>query len=152
MPPSTFLPNFGLIGVQMWPPGSHLENQLRSIDPKLCTYVPLGKSNSQTKFWSSLILDLVTRGSKPKTDITPEQTAGSSPNFYHRYKDTWHNSPGFWFDQLFKVTEVKVQNIVLLLFGLECSNFARTSWFVLLLFVLECSSFVLINHPTLHVS
>jgi hypothetical protein len=30
-----------------------LENQLRAIDPKLCTYVPyvpLGKSNSQIKF------------------------------------------------------------------------------------------------------
>jgi hypothetical protein len=27
-----------------------LENKLRAIDPKLCTYVPLGKSNSQTKF------------------------------------------------------------------------------------------------------
>jgi hypothetical protein len=27
-----------------------------AIDPKLCTYVPLGKSNSQTKFRSSLIL------------------------------------------------------------------------------------------------
>jgi hypothetical protein len=60
-----------------------------------------------------------------------------------------------WFDLLFKVTGVKVQNIlqsliVLLLFVFECSNFVRTSWFVLLLFDLECSSFVLINHPTLH--
>jgi hypothetical protein len=27
-----------------------------AIDPKLCTYVPLGRSNSQTKFRSSLIL------------------------------------------------------------------------------------------------
>jgi hypothetical protein len=55
------------------------------------------------------------------------------------------------------MTEDKVQNIlqswlVLLLFDLECSNFARTSWFVLLLFDLECSSFVFINHPTLHLS
>jgi hypothetical protein len=25
---------------------------------------------------------------KPKTDMTPELIAGSSPNFYHRYKDT----------------------------------------------------------------
>jgi hypothetical protein len=36
-----------------------------AIDLKLCTYVPLGKSNSHTK--SSLILGLVTRGPKPKT-------------------------------------------------------------------------------------
>jgi hypothetical protein len=49
-----------------------LENQLRAIDPKLCTYVPLGKNNLQTKFHSSLILGLATRGPKPKTDITPE--------------------------------------------------------------------------------
>jgi hypothetical protein len=64
-----------------------LENQLRAVDMQLCTYVPLG-SNSQTKFQSSLILGLATRGPKPKTDITPELMAGSSPNFYHRYKDT----------------------------------------------------------------
>jgi hypothetical protein len=38
-----------------------------AIDPKLCTYVPLGKSNSQTKFRSSLILGLTTREQKPKT-------------------------------------------------------------------------------------
>jgi hypothetical protein len=65
--------------------------------------------------------------------------AGSSPNFYHWYKDTWHNTQVFdltyfsrsqrskfktyykvdlvlllfvWFDILFKVTEVKVQNIL----------------------------------------
>jgi hypothetical protein len=37
-----------------------LEHQLSAIDPKLCTYVPLGRSNS------SLILGLATRG--PKTD------------------------------------------------------------------------------------
>jgi hypothetical protein len=29
-----------------------------AIDLKLCTNVPLGKSNSQAKFWSSLILGL----------------------------------------------------------------------------------------------
>jgi hypothetical protein len=29
-----------------------------AIDPKLCTYVPLGKSNSHTKFRFSLILGL----------------------------------------------------------------------------------------------
>jgi hypothetical protein len=34
-----------------------------AIDLKICTYVPLGKSNSQT----SLILGLATRGPKPKT-------------------------------------------------------------------------------------
>jgi hypothetical protein len=56
-----------------------------AIDPKLCAYVPLGKSNSQTKFLSSLILGLATR--VPKTEntkraITPELMAGSSPNFY----------------------------------------------------------------------
>jgi hypothetical protein len=38
-----------------------------TIDLKLCTYVPIGKSNSQAKFQSSLILDLATRGPKPKT-------------------------------------------------------------------------------------
>jgi hypothetical protein len=37
------------------------------INPKLCTYVPLGKSNSQTKFWSSLIHGLATREPNPKT-------------------------------------------------------------------------------------
>jgi hypothetical protein len=37
-----------------------------AIDPKLSTYVPLGKSNSQTKFRSSLILSLSTRGPKPR--------------------------------------------------------------------------------------
>jgi hypothetical protein len=73
------------------------ENQLRAINPKLCTYVPLGKSNSQTKFRSSLILGLATTGPKPKTDITPELIAGSSPNFYHiGYKDTLHNTQVFY--------------------------------------------------------
>jgi hypothetical protein len=43
-----------------------LENQLRAIGPKLCTYVPLGKSNSQTKFQFSLILGLATRGQNQK--------------------------------------------------------------------------------------
>jgi hypothetical protein len=38
-----------------------------AIDPKLWTYLPLGKSNSQTKFQSFLILDLATRGPKLKT-------------------------------------------------------------------------------------
>jgi hypothetical protein len=38
-----------------------------AIDPKLYTYVPLGKSNSQTKFRSSLILGLATSGPIPKT-------------------------------------------------------------------------------------
>jgi hypothetical protein len=68
-----------------------------AIDPKLCTYVPLGKSNSQTKFWSSLILGLATRGSKPKISaITPELMAGSSPNFNHVYLIKMHDIiPGF---------------------------------------------------------
>jgi hypothetical protein len=48
-----------------------------------------------------------------KSATTPELMAGSSPNFYHGYiygnKDTWHfKYPGFLFDQLFEVTEVKV--------------------------------------------
>jgi hypothetical protein len=49
-----------------------------AVNPKLCTYVPLGKSNSQNKFRSSLILGLATRGPKPKTQsaITPELMAG----------------------------------------------------------------------------
>jgi hypothetical protein len=38
-----------------------------AIDLKHCTYVPLGKSNSQTKFRSSLIL-----GENTKSAITPE--------------------------------------------------------------------------------
>jgi hypothetical protein len=55
-----------------------------AIDPKLCIYVPLGKSNSQTKFRSSLILGLATT-ENTKSAITTELMAGSSPNFYHRY-------------------------------------------------------------------
>jgi hypothetical protein len=43
-----------------------LENKLRAIDQKLCAYVALGKSDSQTKFQSSLILGLATRGPKPR--------------------------------------------------------------------------------------
>jgi hypothetical protein len=51
-----------------------LENQLRAIDPKLFTYVLLGKSNSQTKFRFSLILGLATRGQNQnhKSAITPQ--------------------------------------------------------------------------------
>jgi hypothetical protein len=92
MPPFTFLPNFGpdRSGRQ----AAILENQLRAIDPKLCTYVLLGKSNSQTKFRSSLILGLATRGPKPKTYISP----GSSPKFCHI--------------RMHEITEVKVQNIL----------------------------------------
>jgi hypothetical protein len=81
-----------------------LENQLRAIDPKLCTYalLVLGKSNSQTKFRSDLILSLATRGPKPKTQkvsaITPEIMAGSSPKGYMTLY------PGVLFYQLFKVT------------------------------------------------
>jgi hypothetical protein len=43
------------------------ENQLRAIDLKLCTYVPIGNINSQAKLLSSLILGLATRGPNPKT-------------------------------------------------------------------------------------
>jgi hypothetical protein len=39
---------------------------IKAIALKLCIHVPLGKSNSQTKFRSSLILGLATRGPKPK--------------------------------------------------------------------------------------
>jgi hypothetical protein len=45
-------------------PSLFLENELRAIDRKLCTYVPIGKSNSQTKFRFSLISGLATRGAK----------------------------------------------------------------------------------------
>jgi hypothetical protein len=38
-----------------------------AIDLKLCTYVPLGEMILQTKIRSDLILDLATRGPKPKT-------------------------------------------------------------------------------------
>jgi hypothetical protein len=55
-----------------------------AINLKLCTYIPLAKSNSQIKFGSSLILGLATRGPKPKTQkvLTPELMAWSSQNFY----------------------------------------------------------------------
>jgi hypothetical protein len=33
--PSTFLPNFGPIGLQIWPPGAMLENQQSAITPEL---------------------------------------------------------------------------------------------------------------------
>jgi hypothetical protein len=51
-----------------WRPSSSSVSTARFVTagpthPKLCTYVPLGKSNSQ----SSLILGLATRGPKPKT-------------------------------------------------------------------------------------
>jgi hypothetical protein len=139
------------VSTKLWPePSSNmaaiLENQLRAIDPKLCTYVPLGKSNSQTKFRSSLILSLATRGPKPKTDITPELMAGSCPNFYHRYKDTCHNTRVFDLTYFSQGSKFKTYYKV----GLfcYCSNFARTSWFVLLLFDLDCSGFVLVNHSS----
>jgi hypothetical protein len=52
-----------------------------AIDPKLCTYVPLGKSNSQTKFRPSLILGHQwAKTESIKSAITPELMAGSSPN------------------------------------------------------------------------
>jgi hypothetical protein len=55
-----------------------LENQLRAIDMQRCTYVPLGNSNSQTKFRSSLILRLATRGPKQKTK-----------NWYNSWTNGW---------------------------------------------------------------
>jgi hypothetical protein len=58
-----FLPNFSPIGLQIWPaPGIHLGKPTKGY----CTYVPLGNSNSQAKFRSSLILSLATRGLKHK--------------------------------------------------------------------------------------
>jgi hypothetical protein len=49
-----------------------------AIDPKLCTYVPLGKSN----FGPVWFLVWPPGGQNRKH---PELMAGSSPNFYHRY-------------------------------------------------------------------
>jgi hypothetical protein len=85
--PSTFLPN--LNPFKYGRQAVILENQLRAIDPVLCTYVLLGKSNSQTKFWSSLILDLV------KTENTSAMTWTNdwiSTKFLSWVppKDTWH--------------------------------------------------------------
>jgi hypothetical protein len=60
-------------GVRHPPPPSSSVSRARfvtvgAIDPKLlCTYVPLGKSNSHAKVRSSLLLGLATRGPKPKT-------------------------------------------------------------------------------------
>jgi hypothetical protein len=72
-----------------------------AIDPKLCTYVPLGKSNSQTKFRSSLILGLATRGQNRKhkkcynywtNGWIISKFVGQVSN-----KDTWHNTQVFDF-------------------------------------------------------
>jgi hypothetical protein len=52
-----------------------------AIDPKLCTYVPLGKSNLQTKFRSS---ESLFGHQGPKSAMTAELMAGSSPIFYHK--------------------------------------------------------------------
>jgi hypothetical protein len=74
----------------MWRPSSSSISRARflttgAIHQKLCTYVPLGKSNSQTKFRSNLSLGLATRGNqKHKSPITLELMARSSPNFDHR--------------------------------------------------------------------
>jgi hypothetical protein len=57
-----------------------------AIDPKLCTYVPLGKSNSQTKFRSSRILVLATSWTNGCIQIC---IIGISN------KDTWHNTQVF---------------------------------------------------------
>jgi hypothetical protein len=47
--------------------GVPVKCQCQWIDPKLCIYVLLGKSNSHTRFRSDLILVLATSGPKPKT-------------------------------------------------------------------------------------
>jgi hypothetical protein len=63
-----------------------LENQLRAIDPKLCTYGPLGKSNS-VKILVQCGSSLGHQGARTentKSAITPELMPGLSPNFYHR--------------------------------------------------------------------
>jgi hypothetical protein len=39
-----------------------------AIDLKLCTYVPLIQLTSQTKFWPDLILGLITRRERNKSD------------------------------------------------------------------------------------
>jgi hypothetical protein len=53
----------------MWHPASISRARFVTtwaIDQKRWTYVPLGKSNSQTKFRSSLVLGLATRGQNQK--------------------------------------------------------------------------------------
>jgi hypothetical protein len=52
----------------------------RAIDMQLCSYVPLGNRNSQTKFRSSPILNFSHQGAKTedKGAMTPELMAGSS--------------------------------------------------------------------------
>jgi hypothetical protein len=57
---------------------------------------------SQTEFQSDLILGLAT-----KSAISPQLIAGSSPNLIGYMTEY----PGFLFDLLLKVTEVKVQNV-----------------------------------------
>jgi hypothetical protein len=78
-----------------------------AIDPKFCAYVPLGKSNSQTKFRSSLILGLATRGQHQKH----KKCCDSWTNSWIISKFlSWVYFPSFLFYLLLKVTEVKVQN------------------------------------------
>jgi hypothetical protein len=62
-----------------------LENQLRAIDAKLCTYVPIGKSNSQTNFRFSQLGHQGAKTKNTKSAVSPELMARSSQNFYQRY-------------------------------------------------------------------
>jgi hypothetical protein len=103
-------------------PAGSLYNHMASvvaIDPKFCTYVQLGKSNSQTKFRSSLIIGLTTRGPKLRK-TTPDLMTRSSPNFNHRY--IWPTFEGH------RVQSSKWQQYwhISLLFDLEHSNLEWT--------------------------
>jgi hypothetical protein len=53
-------------GVRRRPLAGHVLLPLELLTQNF-EHVPLGKSNSQTKFRSSLILDLATRGPNPET-------------------------------------------------------------------------------------
>jgi hypothetical protein len=61
------------------------ENQLKAIDLRLCTYVPLGVTHRPNfgPVWFSV---WPPGGQIQKGEFTPELImAGSSPKFYHRY-------------------------------------------------------------------
>jgi hypothetical protein len=55
-----------------------------AIDLNLCTYVPLGKSNSQAKS-DSWLGQQGAKTKNTKSARTPDIIAGSSSNVYHRY-------------------------------------------------------------------
>jgi hypothetical protein len=56
-----------------------------TIDPKLCTYVPLGLVRVTYRPNFGPVWFLVWPPKTQKSTMTPELMAGSSPNFYHRY-------------------------------------------------------------------